>query len=211
MPLHPNTPRVGIILLAAGSSSRMKGRDKLVEEVWGTPLLRHSAIQALESRADKVAVILRPDDLPRRDALEGLAVTIIENPSHGEGMASSIRTGLGAMSGMDGAIIALADMPDITARSHDRLIEAFSETPDRIIRAATPEGRPANPVLFPRNLFDDLERLTGDRGARDLLRRSDTRPRLITLPGSGVDLDTEADWQDWLAQRVSPDDRSSDA
>ena len=211
MPLHRNTPRVGIILLAAGSSSRMKGRDKLVEEVWGTPLLRHSAIQALESRADKVTVILRPDDQPRRDTLEGLAVTIIENPRHGEGMASSIRAGLGAMSDMDGAIIALADMPDITARSHDRLIDAFSETPDRIIRAATPEGRPANPVLFPQRLFDELARLSGDKGARDLLRRSNARPRLITLPGSGVDLDTEEDWQDWLAQTVSVDDRSSDS
>lgn len=89
----PARPVVSAVLLAAGASSRMGGRDKLLECIDGEPLLRRAARALLASRADETLAVLRPEDDARRAALEGLDVKIVENPGAAEGMASSIRAG----------------------------------------------------------------------------------------------------------------------
>ena len=185
-----------ILLLAAGASSRMRGGDKLMEEVAGAPL-----IATLTARAEKVApviVALPALDHPRVQALADSEATLIAVPDADEGMAASIRTGTKARpDGTTGLMILPGDMPDLTAADLRTLAQAWRSDPAHIHRATTAGGTPGHPVIFPDTLFDALEALNGDTGARGLLQSHAVRP--VALPGhhATTDLDTPEDWEVW--------------
>lgn len=197
-------PFVSAILLAAGSSSRMRGRDKLMEDAGGAPLIRRAAEALIASQADEVVVALRPEDDGRRAALEGLSLRIVENPQAAEGMGASIRAGMAAIAPeADAALIALADMPEIGAREVDAVIAAFDPEEGReIARAVTAEGEGGSPVLFGRRFFESLRALEGDEGGRAILAAHADLVRAVALPGRAArtDLDTPEDWAAWRAQ-----------
>ncbi len=197
----PKAPRVAVLLLAAGASRRMQGRDKLLEDVNGIPMLRHAAQTALNSRADQVFVVVPPKQPARVAALEGLAVTQIEATDHAEGMGGSLRNGMArVMDDFDAVIIGLADMPDLQSAHYNALIDAFDPTRSReICRAVDANGTPGQPVLFGRRFFEGLSRLTGDKGARDLIRDMGEYVKRVPTAGLGasLDLDTPAEWQEW--------------
>jgi molybdenum cofactor cytidylyltransferase len=201
-------PIVSALLLAAGASTRMEGRDKLLEVVGGEPVLRRAARALLASAADEVVVVVRPGDAARRAALADLPLTIVENPEAAEGMASSIRAGLVALRpDADAAVVALADMPEIGAAHVDRLLAAFDPAEGRAIcRATDREGRPGHPVLFGRRFFESLGRLGGDEGAREILRANEDFVVDVATPGRGarLDLDTPEAWAAWRADGVGP-------
>lgn len=200
----PERPKISAILLAAGSSSRMRGADKLMEPVDGDPLLRRSAKILLASQADEVVVVLRPGDTARQAALDGLDLKLIDNPLAAEGMGASIRAGIAAVAPDAGAaLVALADMPDIASKDINALIAAYDAEEGReIIRAADPDGAPGNPVLFGRRFFEPLRGLEGDEGARSILAANADLVRLVrlTTDASRVDLDTPEAWAKWRAQ-----------
>ncbi len=180
----------------------MGGVDKLLEDAAGHPLLRRAALAAIRSNAAQVHVIVPGGDVARRAALAGLDIGLHENTDAAEGMGSSIRCGVSALPATAGAVlIALADMPDIRAGDHNALIRRWGET-GRICRAATIRGAPGHPVLFPRQCLDDLMRLGGGDGARELLRRAGSGVELVRLPGCAArtDLDTPDDWRRWRAE-----------
>ena len=195
-------PRVEVLLLAAGGSTRMGGRDKLMEEVGGVPLLRRMVSRAVASRADAVRVML-PETSPRHDAVAGSGAVpvVVSNPQ--EGMAASIRAGLASRStGTAAVIVMLADMPEVTAGDIDRLIAAFDPSAGReIVRATDADGTPGHPILFGARFFETLSRLEGDRGARDLLREAAEFRVEVALPGKAAttDLDTPEAWAAWRA------------
>jgi molybdenum cofactor cytidylyltransferase len=202
----PARPFVAAVLLAAGASRRMGGRDKLLEVVDGRPQIARAAQALMDSRADQVIVVVGPDDAARRAALAGLDVRVVENPSAAEGMAASIRAGLAALDpGADAALIALADMPEIGPAHVDRLIAAFDPEEGRaIVRAASEDGGPGHPVLFGRRFFETLGRLRGDQGARAVLADHPELVETVRTPGraAAVDLDTPEAWAAWRAARV---------
>lgn len=199
-------PRVEIILLAAGSARRMRGTDKLLEPVGDACLLRHAAQQALASNAARVHVVLPPDRSERQAALDGLDVDIVTATDAHKGMAHSLVAGMAALSDdADAVIVALADMPEIDAAAHDALIAGFSpESGHEICRAATGDGTAGHPVLFGRRFFENLTEISGDRGARSVLRMAPEYARDIPLPGRAAvtDLDTPEDWAAWRAERI---------
>jgi molybdenum cofactor cytidylyltransferase len=195
--------RSAIILLGAGASSRMRGTDKLLHPVRGQPLLRHCALQAMLSRAGRVIVVIPDDNPARREAIEGLDVTVVNCPDWRNGIAASIRAGMQAVTAdCDAVVITLADMPDLTHAHFDALLAAFDPAGDAVIcRATAAGGQPGNPVLFARSLFGQLTGLQGDSGARALIASLPDRLRLVPTPGQGAitDLDTPEDWARWQA------------
>ena len=102
-----------ILILAAGSSSRMRGADKLLEEIEGDPLLTRSARVALATGCP-VTVTLPPDRPARLAALQGLAVTPIIVTDAARGMAASLIAGLRALPAASPVLMVLADLPDLT-------------------------------------------------------------------------------------------------
>jgi CTP:molybdopterin cytidylyltransferase MocA len=188
-----------ILVLAAGASRRMQGRDKMLEEVEGEPLLRLMARRAVKSGVP-VRVVLGPDQDARRSVLDGLEVETVEAEGS-DGMAASIRAGVAGLRGP--VLILLADMPDITAGDIYLMVSLHPQAPDAILRAATADGRPGHPVLFPADLLPDLARLSGDEGARGVLKRHGARVTLLPLKDdrAAVDLDTPEAWAAWRAGR----------
>lgn len=189
-----------ILLPAAGASARMQGRDKLLEEIDGIPLLRRTTQIALQA-APHVVVTLRNDDRSRRLALQGLPAFVLTIPDAAEGLSASLRAGARTATGP--LMILPADMPDITADDLRTLIAAAAEAPHAILRGADGNGTPGHPVLFPPDVLPAFARLGGDEGARSILQANRDRVRLIPLPDSHAltDLDTPEAWAEWRLRR----------
>ena len=195
--------QIPILLLAAGQSSRMRGADKLMQDVDGMPLLRRSALIALG--AGPVIVALRDQPHPRYNALEGLNIQLVPIPNADEGMNASLRGAMRAVPPQAPAVmILLADLPEITLPDLRVMIQAVHDNPDHVIwRGTSATGKPGHPVIFDRSLFDDLSALRGDDGAQSIVRANADRVFLQLLPAKNalLDLDTPEDWDVWRATR----------
>lgn len=173
-----------LVLLAAGLSQRFGDvGSKLEEEFLGRPLGLHVAV-ALESMPFKrrVAVV----DHGRIDyAQYGFEVAVNDAPDRG--MAHSLCIGIDHARGCDpaGVLIALADMPRVTAAHIHRLFDA-SEGDDSVV-ASSDGVAPKPPALFGRGQFDALMNMVGDMGARDLVQGG---RHVVTSPAELIDIDT---------------------
>ena len=189
-----------ILIPAAGASSRMLGRDKLLEPVAGHPLLRRQARIALATGVP-VVVTLRPEDEARRRALEGLNLTILAVPDAASGLSASLR--ITANKVATALMVLPGDMPDLTTADLNRLITAFALNPGTCHRGAS-AGEPGHPVILPACLLPAVAQLSGDTGARNLLAGESVI--LIDLPARHAltDLDTPEDWARWRGTGLEP-------
>ena len=162
--------RIAGIVLAAGTSSRM-GRNKLIENVGGRPLVCRAVDAALASRLDPILVVTGHEADKIGKALQGASVTLVHNSEYPEGLSASLRAGIAAVPpDCDGAMILLGDMPGISHTLIDRLIAAFDPLQGRNICIACAHGQRGHPVLWSRAFFEDIAAISGDRGARELLQ-----------------------------------------
>ena len=193
-----------IVVLAAGASRRMQGRDKLMEDVDGMPLLRRSVMRALATGC-KVLVALPATPNARYATLEGLDVAAIPVPDAAEGMNASLRAGLRALSDRTRAVmVLLADMPDITTDDMKTVLQAVDpESETRIWRAVTRTGEAGHPVVFHRELLPELLALRGDQGGGAVAKAYRDRTVEILLPDTHArtDLDTPEAWAKWRAEQ----------
>lgn len=191
-----------ILILAAGRSARMRGVDKLLQEVDGQPLLRRVAIAAIASNAP-VTVVLCTGQEERRKVLEGLALAVVETTNAWKGMAESLKAGLSSLARGAPALVLLADLPEIGTDELATMIRAHLVNPDCILRGATQAGRPGHPVLIPPWLRSEIDTLEGDTGASQVIARYQDRTMLVTLPGNAAitDLDTPEEWASWQSTR----------
>ncbi|GAA6178726.1 nucleotidyltransferase family protein [Shimia sp. NS0008-38b] len=197
---------LSILLLAAGASSRMRGGDKLLEEVDGAPLLRTLAMRSLDV-CDTVIVTLPPKNAKRLAALDGLKVTTALVQDAYLGMAHSLRAGIDVLHPTaSGVVIFPADMPDLSAEDLQLFANAHSAAPETIFRGVSETGQPGHPVLFPKSCFVELGALCGDIGARDVLRRKQGVIETIALPNEHAltDLDTPEQWVSWRKSKSAP-------
>ncbi|SMC43455.1 NTP transferase domain-containing protein [Primorskyibacter flagellatus] len=194
--------KVAVIIPAAGASRRMRGADKLLQDVDGKPLLRIMAERAC-AVSDTVFVTLPNLDHPRANALDDLSLRVIPVPDAAEGMAASLRAAARALpDGIDGALILPADMPDIKSSNLDSIIKYYGNNPHAIIQGSS-LNEPGHPVLFPADCLSLFKTLSGDRGARPILQQMRDRIMLVPLPGRAAltDLDTPEAWTKWRASR----------
>lgn len=186
-------PKVAAIVLAAGQSRRMGERNKLVMTIEGKPMVRHVVEAALASKADPVWVVLGHEQHQVRQALRGLKVRFVTNPDYAEGLSTSFKAGIAALGeDVDGAVICLGDMPRITARHIDRLIQAFNPLEGRSIVVPTWHGKRGNPVLWGKSHFPEFREIAGDVGARHLIGRHEEELVQVEMEdgASLVDIDT---------------------
>ncbi len=189
-------PKIGGILLAAGGSSRL-GQPKQLLQFQGKSLLRRAAETLAGSKCSNIVVVLGAEITGSTGELTGLPVNIRINKDWASGMSSSIKAGLNALLAFapdtDAVVIALCDQPNISPTDIDRLIDVFDQTHPGIV-AAEYSGTVGVPALFPRSLFEDLRNLTGDKGARNMLRRQENLTA-IKLDAATIDIDTLADYE----------------
>ncbi|MDP5277765.1 nucleotidyltransferase family protein [Sphingomonas sp. DG1-23] len=180
--------RTALILLAAGRSRRFDG-DKLAEPFLDKPLAYH-VVTALENVPflTRIAVV---SDTSLDFAALGYRVE--ENPDPSLGQARSLCHGvtIAREAGAEAVLVALADMPRVTATHVYRMFDAADGA--GTIVASSDGVQPRPPALFGRDLFDDLLDLKGDEGARELIKRGH---HVVTSPAELVDVDTRADLEE---------------
>jgi molybdenum cofactor cytidylyltransferase len=180
------------VILAAGRSTRMGGPNKLLAELGGKPLVRIVTEQVLASKVSEAIVVTGHQAAQVEKALAGLKVKFVRNPDFATGLASSVKTGIAAVSATaDAAVVCLGDMPLIDARLIDRLIGAFAPDRGNLIAVPVSDNRRGNPVLWSRRFFDELMTLDGDVGARHLIARHNEAVAEVPVEGRGAFLDID--------------------
>jgi molybdenum cofactor cytidylyltransferase len=197
---------VAAVVLAAGSSSRMPGSQKLLLEFDGRPMVRHAVEAASEGGCHQVVVVYSADDV--KEAVDG-AAELVHNPDASTGMASSLKAGLRALRPeIEAAVVVLGDQPLVGSRTVAALLRAWRREGSRPAVAVskradgtgeTQPGRRENaqwtpPVVLAREMWDELYALDGDAGARQIL---DGHPELLDIvpaPGRPDDIDTPEDY-----------------
>src|SRR5690606_25501355 len=138
----PEPLPVAVILLAAGAASRMDGRHKLLAEFDGIALVRRAAEAAPAARPGQVVVVTGHRAEEIEAALSGLPVEIVRNRDHALGMSASLGAGVAALApDYHGAVILLADMPNVTGKDILRLIEAFRQAGGHAVVRAVAGGQ----------------------------------------------------------------------
>lgn len=182
------------VILAAGGSTRM-GRPKPLIPLAGEPLLLRVIRTARAAGFEDLRVVLRPEDVDVRRAVSPLGIHLLAHPGWREGVGSSVALGtLSLPPSTPGALFLACDQPAITAAHLGHLVEAFQGPGSRV--ASAYDFTLGIPALFGRDWFPRLRALTGDRGARDLLREGDVVG--VPFESAGFDLDTPEDLEAWL-------------
>lgn len=189
-------PTVAVLILAAGRSERFGKATKQLAKLDGRPLVAHAVCTAQAVHPDRIAIVVGHDHMAvARAAAEGSARTastdgaavaaaatsadcdaqagieVVVNEAYASGQASSLRAGVAHLADVDVIVVLLADQPGIDAA-------VVANVADKV-RAGAPVARaryhdgPGHPVAFGRQTFADLAQLTGDQGARQVLRNLD--------------------------------------
>jgi molybdenum cofactor cytidylyltransferase len=182
----------GLILLAAGGSSRMKKPKQLLR--WGdSSLLQVACKTALQTECRPVIVVLGCEAEACGQEIADLPVTVVVNPEWQKGMGSSIAVGVSALESAapetSGALFLLVDQPTVTPDLLNSLVKAWS--PPKLPIAATSYGGSGGvPAIFAKTLFSELKALDPERGARALIAREISRTNLLDSGEALIDLDT---------------------
>jgi CTP:molybdopterin cytidylyltransferase MocA len=199
---------IGAIVLAAGSSSRMSGPQKLLLEFEGKPMVRHAIESASDGGCQQVVVVYSAREVK---AAVGDAAELVHNPDAQTGMASSLKVGLRALRPeIEAAAVLLGDQPLVGSRTVAALLRAWRREGSRPAVAVSrkretgeidetstgrrPDAHWSPPVVLAREMWDELNALEGDAGARQIL---DGHPELldtVPAPGRPDDIDTPEDY-----------------
>lgn len=180
------------ILLAAGLSRRFGKDNKLLADIDGVPMVRRTAQNLCNSKADRVIVVLGHEAQRVGAALNGLALETVLNDDYHNGQASSVRAGLRATrDDATGIMICLSDQPLLKAADYDALMDVFLEHPSKIV-VPLHEGKRANPVVLPGALQQEI--LKGDIkfACRSFIERNLNLVHLVEMnnPAYRADFDT---------------------
>jgi len=205
-----NEKNIGIIVLAAGASTRM-GEAKQLLRYEGETLLRRATNQAIASCCRPVIVVLGSHVSDLRDELAETGVHVVVNQEWTEGMSSSIRCGIAALEAAtkeaaEGAVLMLCDQPFVTGAVIDRLLEAYRTGASPLVASeyhSKDDATRGVPALFSRNLFSELTNLRGSEGAKRVIERHLSEATVIAVPEAAFDVDTPLDYQTLLREANS--------
>ena len=184
--------RIAALVLAAGESRRMGDANKLTIPVDGTPMVARVVDSLQQSHAQRVIVVTGHEPERIKEALSGRDVEFVHNPDYAEGIGSSVRVGVAALGDdVDGALVALADMPWVSTEVINRLIDAFTSDSEPSIFIPRFGGQRGNPVLWGAQHFPELVALAGDVGGKALFQRHASAICYVDVESASVNLDVD--------------------
>jgi CTP:molybdopterin cytidylyltransferase MocA len=195
-----STGGVAAVLLAAGAARRLGAVKPLLPDEHGTPLAARLARAAVEAGCRPVLVVTgSAGDAVEATVRESLGagaarLTFVRNAAWADGVATSIGAGVQAAGAAGGVVLLAVDQPAVSADHLRALLAAHARHGGRVVSSY--DGVHGIPAVWPRADFAALCALTGDRGARGLLRGDE---EAIPLAGGALDLDTPEDVRRWRA------------
>ncbi|MEY3050459.1 MAG: hypothetical protein RLY31_244 [Bacteroidota bacterium] len=194
--------KVGAVVLAAGQATRM-GACKQLLKVGGEPLVTSIIRKVQAAGCGPVVVVLGAYAQDISKELASASVHPVYNPDWESGMGGSISVGIKALQFIapecDAALVTLCDQPLLTADLLRTLSHVVGQA-NAAIAACQYGGRTGPPAVFGRAWFDDLSKLSGPAGARNLLRDQAGVVLCVPFEDAAVDLDTPEALQDFLAR-----------
>jgi molybdenum cofactor cytidylyltransferase len=195
---------VSAVVLAAGMSTRM-GQNKLLLNFRDKPLIVHAVDTLLASDIDEVIVVLGHETEKVRDQLErriGLAnkaatekpVRLVQNPDYQNGLSTSVRAGVEAVSRQANSImIYLADQPLLEPEDLNRIVAGFAAAKeiDKSIVVPFFRGERGNPVILDASLRDSILGIVGDVGCKGVIKRYPEKVYAIEMENDHVVRDVD--------------------
>jgi len=183
-----SSQKIGGVILAAGESVRFAGL-KQCADIGGQTLLAHVVKQALGSKLDEIILVL---GYKKKGVFKSLGeflnkkrLTIIENIEYQNGMSTSIKTGLKALyDRADAIMFILGDQPKVTNELLDKLIDVYKYSNAQICLPminASDGRRSGHPIIIGRKLYPELMQISGDIGARDIVKKNIQYTKLVEL------------------------------
>ena len=190
---------IGIILLAAGSSTRM-GQPKQLLDIAGKPLIAHAIDIALQTDATNLVVVLGANPGLFLRKTRDLRLHYVVNENWQRGMGSSLKAGLNHLFRLspdtDAVLVMVADQPLVTPNHLTSLMTSINDKHQ--IAASHYNETIGVPVAFGKIAFPELFNMEDQTGAKKILTTTKLYVNRIDFPGGAIDLDTPEDYQAFL-------------
>lgn len=197
------------IILAAGEAKRI-GQQKLLLDLKDEPVLQWTLEAALGSKLDQVVCVVRElKEIQQKIPLKHEKLRWAVNERAAEGQSTSIIVGLKAISARSkAALFLVGDQPLIQPKLINNLLQLFRKKRPLIV-APTFQDQTRNPILFHRDLFPELLKLTGDKGGRGLIETHKDEAVFLEWKEESpfVDLDTWEEYHKLLERSSQRDER----
>lgn len=193
---------IGIIILAAGASTRM-GSSKQLICIDDIPLLRKTTQAAIDAHTGNIVVVLGAKADQHRVAIHDLPIEIYVHAEWENGMGSSLKAGLQHLCSkgtVSAVMITVCDQPAVTSHHLAALHREHLSYPNSIV-ASQYENVMGVPALFPSTYFPNLKALPDEGGARQIIAQNLLQTRAIVLPHGEIDLDQPEDIERWKKRK----------
>ena len=197
-----NEYKLGFLFLGAGSSSRMLGDDKLLKKINGITQIQRILNEALRL-SFPVFVTVPANNNQRKEAISKTNALIIEVENSHLGMGHSLSVGVNYISqkfNLASIAICPSDLPELTTAALKEVIDFFLERPEMICCPIDKNNSATgHPVIFPSKYFHSLTKITGDIGAREVLKKDKQSINYFATNRKSyfLDLDTPEEWSSW--------------
>lgn len=186
----------GIVVLAAGSSSRL-GQPKQLLSYKNTSLLKNTISQTSQVANPTIIVVTGSNHELIEKEITNPEIKTIYNPDWELGMSSSIIKGLKELlrlnPDIEKIIFAVCDQPYVTTMVFENLIAEHQKTEKGIIASAYSETL-GTPVLFHKKYFNELLELKGQEGAKKIINKFLNDTTAIPFENGDIDIDTLEDY-----------------
>lgn len=193
----------GIIILAAGNASRFGGIKQLLHFNNKT-LLQHVIDEAVDAGAEPIIVVTGANANEITKDISKERVEIVYNENWQQGMASGIAEGVRKLitlnNGIENIIITVCDQPFVSSTLFRQLYQTQNEGVEHIAASAYADTV-GTPALFTQKYFDALLSLTGEEGAKKVIKANAEDVAAVDFPQGAIDIDTEKDYKDLLDQQ----------
>jgi molybdenum cofactor cytidylyltransferase len=191
---------ISAIVPAAGMSTRMGEHNKLLMTYRGKFLIEHAVDTLLASRVSEIIVVAGFEADKLNAALRGKLVTIIDNPDYREGLSTSIKTGISAISREATAIVIyLADQPMLEPGDVNQIIDAYAKAREAGKSIVVPfhKGQRGNPVIMDASFKEEIMDVAGDVGCRKVIKRNPDKVLVLEMETDHVirDIDRMEDYE----------------
>ncbi len=195
--------KISCVVLAAGLSSRFGSLKQLAKLNVGTSLIQNAVSIANKSKANYVFVVLGNKSSEIMRDLDPGRAQVLLNKDYRSGLSSSIKTAISNLpSDCYAAVLMVADQPFLSPEHIDLLINSMKTKPHSKMACLAFENEPRNPVIFSDEVFPLLEKITGDKGAKDIVKTHARDVTLINIKDRLVFQDVDTPSQLRVAPRI---------
>jgi molybdenum cofactor cytidylyltransferase len=194
------------IVLAAGMSTRM-GQNKLLLDFRDKPLIAHAVDTLLAAAIDEIIVVLGHEAEKVRGKLKGKPVKLVQNPDYQEGLSTSVRVGVEAVSVQaEGIMIYLVDQPLLEPVDVNQLVRAFTRAKAVSKNIVVPffQGQRGNPVIFDSSYREAMLGVAGDVGCKGVIQHYPDKVFVVEMENDHVirDVDTVEEYEEVLSSKI---------